>query len=167
MSAIRDFLAQDHDRLDAYLSRAAAGPAAVALDDYEAFRKGLLKHIGMEEIILLPAAKRAQAGKPVALAQKIRLDHGAITALLVPNPTPAIIAAIKAILEPHNRLEEEEGAGLYIECERALGPALSQTLEALSAAPDIPPSSHADGPRVMAVVRRALDAAGYTDLLPR
>lgn len=154
MGDISAFLAADHDRLDALLQRADVDLAA-----YEAFRRGLLRHVGMEEMILLPAVKRL-SGKPAALARKIRLDHGALTGLLIPHPTPAILAALRAILVPHNVLEEEDG-GLYAACEAALGGEAGAVLAQLQAAPDIPPAAHVDSPRVFDSIRRAIAAAGY------
>ena len=73
---------------------------------YAEFRNGLLRHIGLEEKILLPAARAARSGEPLAIASKLQLDHGALSSLLVPTPTPAIVAVIRAILECHNLLEE-------------------------------------------------------------
>lgn len=154
MGPIASFLAADHDRLDALLARADADLAA-----YEAFRRGLLKHVGMEEMVLLPAAKRL-AGRPAALAEKIRLDHGALTGLLIPNPTAAILAALRGILVPHNALEEKDG-GLYAECEAAVAAEAGDILKRLQAAPDIPPAAHVDSPRVFASVNRAIAAAGH------
>ena len=49
-------------------------------------------------------------------AAKLRLDHGAFAALLVPTPTPAIIAALRAILGAHNVVEEGPG-GVYECCD--------------------------------------------------
>ena len=161
-ASITGLLSDDHDRLDALLRRAEGADQGVELPSYEAFRKGLLKHVGMEEMILLPAAKSASGGA-AALAAKARLDHGALTALLVPAPTPAILDAIRAVLGPHNELEERCG-GLYEQCEQALGSALPGVLRALELARDIPPAAHADGPHVMAVIRRALDAAGHPEV---
>jgi hypothetical protein len=158
MSTIADFLAADHDRLDALLSRGAEDPQAC-----ESFRRGLLKHVGMEEMILLPAAKRL-SGAPLAMAAKIRLDHGALTALMIPSPSPAVLAAVRAILEPHNVLEEEDG-GLYAQCENALGTEAGRVLDALKSAPDIPPAPHVDSPRTLASVRRALATAGFEPLI--
>jgi hypothetical protein len=155
---IAEFLSDDHDRLDALLSRAGANDA-VDREAYEAFRRGLLKHVGMEEMILLPSVLRL-TGRPASLAAKIRLDHGALTALLVPTPTPAIVRAIKMILTAHNQLEERAG-GLYKGCEASLGPRAAGVLAALEKAREIPPAAHSDGPRVMSVVRRALKDAGY------
>ena len=94
--SIRDILAWDHDRLDALMARAVANPSEIDILAYEDFRGGLLKHVGMEEKILLPAIQRLRGGEPLPLASKVRLDHGAITALLVPTPTPAILATLRA-----------------------------------------------------------------------
>lgn len=162
MAAITDFLAKDHDRLDALFAKACADPSRVVLEPYEAFRRGLLKHVGMEELILIAAARRLRP-EAVTLARRTRLDHAALTSLMIPTPTPGIMAVIRAVLEPHNAMEEA-AEGLYAECERALGAEAEATLARLKAAPDIPPASHVDGPHVTASIRRALEAAGYADL---
>jgi hypothetical protein len=57
---VASFLAGDHVRLDALLRRATA-PRAIDEAAYAEFRAGLLRHIGMEEKILLPAAHSAPA----------------------------------------------------------------------------------------------------------
>lgn len=133
VSGITEFLARDHDRLDALFTKARADEARVDLEGYEEFRRGLLRHVGMEELILIPA------------------------------PTPKILAAIRAILEPHN-LMEEEADGLYAQCEKALGAEAESILARLRAAPEIPPAAHAEGPHVEASIRRALEAAGHGSL---
>jgi hypothetical protein len=162
VSAVHDYLAADHDRLDALLARAGADPSRVDLEPYEEFRRGLLRHVGMEEMILIPAARAARGGQPPELFQRVRLDHGALTALLIPTPTPAVLAALRAILGPHNALEERDG-GLYEDCASAAGDEAG-LLARLKGLRDIPPAAHADGPHVTASVRRALDAAGYADI---
>jgi hypothetical protein len=154
------FLADDHARLDALLQRAAADPTAIDLSAYAEFRAGLLKHIGMEEKILLPAAQRRRGGEPLAIAAKLRLDHGALAALLVPTPTPAIVAAIRTILEAHNPLEEGPG-GLYEQCENLAGTEAEQILARLRSAPEVKVAPHIDAPKVIEATRRALANAGY------
>jgi hypothetical protein len=158
--AVHRLLADDHGRLERLLDRATAEPDAVAAGDYAEFRKGLLRHIGMEEKILLPAAQRARGGTPLPEAARLRLDHGALAALLVPTPTPAIVAALRTILADHNRLEEGP-EGVYTTCERLVGDGAGALLAALRAAPEVPVAAHVDGPHVMAAARRALARAGY------
>ncbi len=99
-------LAHDHARLDGLLQRAVADAGAINHAAYAAFRAGLLTHIGMEEKILLPAAQRWRGGVPLPIAAKLRRDHSALAALLVPTPTPAIVAALRTILAAHNALED-------------------------------------------------------------
>ena len=100
---IAQWLTADHARLDALLDRATAGLDASA---YAEFRSALLRHIGIEEKLLLPAVQRAQGGSPLAVAARLRLDHGALAALLVPTPTPGVMSTIRHILGNHNALEE-------------------------------------------------------------
>jgi len=163
-TTIRRFLADDHARLDALLACAVARPEAIDRAAYGEFRRGLLKHIAMEEKILLPAAQRLRGGEPLELAARLRLDHGALAALLVPTPTHSILRALRAILEGHNRLEENAG-GVYEICERLAGDAAGELLAQLRAAPEVPAAAHVDSPRVMAAARRALARAGYSETL--
>ena len=154
------FLAGDHGRLDGLLWHAMTEASTIDRAAYTEFRAGLLKHISLEEKILLPAAQRWQGGDPLPMAAKLRLDHGALAALLVPTPTPAIIAAIRTVLAAHNALEEGPG-GVYERCEQLAGAEADTLLAQLLAAPEVPVAPYSDGPQVMSVVRRALARAGY------
>jgi len=158
--ALYQFLADDHLRLDGLLRRAVADARAIDGAAYAEFRRGLLKHIGMEEKILLPAARAARGGTPLPMAAKLRVDHGAIAALLVPPPTPKIIAALRAILTAHNAIEEGPD-GLYDACERLAGTQAESWLARLRAAPEVAVSPYNDSPRVLPAARRALERAGY------
>jgi hypothetical protein len=157
---IYEYLAVDHERLDALLERAVSNPDNIDRAAYALFRSGLLKHIGMEEKILLPAARRIRRGEPLQAAARLRLDHGALTALLVPTPTAAIVAAIRAILEAHNPIEEEAG-GMYDQCEQLLGAEAEKILDQLRTAPEVKVLPHVDTPFVMEAARRALARASY------
>jgi hypothetical protein len=94
---ITDFLVKDHGRLEGLLRSAVAQVGSVDQGTYDQFRVGLLRHIGMEEKILLPVAQRLRGGEPLSIAAKLRLDHGAIASLLMPPPTAAVIATICAV----------------------------------------------------------------------
>lgn len=154
------FLVDDHTRLDALLQRAITSPGDIDRAAYAEFRAGLLKHISMEEKILLPAARRARGGEPLPLAARLRLDHGVLAALLVPTLTPAIIATLRTILAAHNAIEEGP-EGVYTTCEQLVGTEVDSLLAQLRAAPEVPVAQHADGPRVIEAMRRALARAGY------
>jgi hypothetical protein len=103
------YLADDHRRLDALLERAMSDPENIDGAAYAQLRSGLLKHIGMEEKTLLPAAQKLRGGEPLPVAPRLRHDHGALAALLVPTPTRPVMAAIQAILRVHNPIEEDPG----------------------------------------------------------
>ena len=142
----------DHRRLDAVLARVeAAGPAPGPL--YDEFRSGLLRHMWVEEHLLMPRVRKAvpSVGK---ILDRLHSDHGALTALLVPVPTPGILATIRAILAPHNRIEEEPG-GLY---------ELYGEEPSLDRAPIIPLRACSEGPEALAYCRRALGRVGIEPL---
>jgi hypothetical protein len=156
---IHQHLASDHRRLDDLLERAISGET-INSDAYRQFRAGLLKHISMEEKILLPAAQRLRGGQPLAVAVKLRLDHGALAALLVPAPTRSVISAIRVILKLHNPLEEDPG-GMYEQCEELAGAELDKLLRQLQEAPDVRVAPNVESPNVLEMTRRALAKAGY------
>lgn len=163
LGPIARFLAADHRRLEALLDRAAARPGAVDPALFEEFRAGLLRHIGMEEKILLPAARRARGGDPLPMARQLRLDHGAIAALLVPTPTVAGVERLRRLLELHDALEEGPDA-VYSACDRLLAGEVADLLAALQNYPPVRTAPHADGPVVEEHIRVTLSAAGRDEI---
>lgn len=157
---IHRYLAGDHRRLDALLDLAMSNPENIDAAAYAQFRAGLLKHIGMEEKVLLPAAQKLRDGEPLAVAPRLRLDHGALAALLVPSPTAPVSAAIRAILKLHNPIEEDPG-GMYDQCEDLAGAAAEQILRQVQEFSEVRVVPHVDGPFIIAATRRALARAGY------
>lgn len=158
---VSSYLAKDHDRLDDLLNRAGEDPDHVDPALYAEFRSGLLRHIGMEERVLLPEAARHLGVKELPIANRLRLDHGALVALLVPPPSRSVIATIHSILRVHNVLEEQEG-GAYQVCEELVGPEGEEILKRLKAVPTVPVVPHIDKPEVLDATRRAVARAGYT-----
>jgi hypothetical protein len=157
---IHHLLSDDHRRLDGLLEQAVSDPQNIDATAYAQFRAGLLKHIGMEEKVLLPAAKKARGGDPLPIAPRLRLDHGALVALLVPSPTAPIVAAIRAILTAHNPIEEDPG-GVYDQCEELAGAETDRILHELQNYPKVSVLPHVDNTFVMEATRRALARAGY------
>ncbi len=157
---ITRFLAEDHRRLEQLLQTALMSVDHLAQGAYDRFRSGLLRHIGMEEKILLPAAQRWNEGKPLSIAVKLRLDHGAIAALLMPTPTAGVIAALNAILGEHNLIEEGP-EGLYNMCDTWADPEIERLMAKLRAAPEVAVLPHSNTPAVLDAVRRAVKRAGY------
>ena len=152
------FFISDHRRLDEILRSATAVAGHIDPVRFEEFRGGLLRHIGMEEKVLLPAARRAKSGEPLSVARLLRADHGAIAALLVPTPTPEGVERLLSVLQPHNALEEEPG-GLYETCDRLLAREAPAILERLRAFPSVPLAPHQDSALVERHIAEVLDLA--------
>ena len=157
---IHQFLSAEHRRLDALLERAAADPEKIDAEAYAEFRAGLLRHIAMEEKVLFPAAGTGRSGRPLFLAAQLRLEHGALAALLVPTPTAAIVAALRAILERHDLVEEGSG-GVYDQCEEAAAEKIDALLSELKRFPPVKTVPHVDTPFALEAARRAVARAGY------
>lgn len=155
---ITRLLTEDHDRLDALLERALSRPDAIDLEPFGEFRAGLLRHIGMEEKILLPAAREARGGEPMALARRLRVDHGAITSLLVGTPTRELVGELRSILGPHNAVEEEPG-GLYQACDELLAGRAEELVARMRAYPAVKVNRYQDGPNVQRTADGALAAS--------
>lgn len=150
------YLAQDHARLDELLARSVADPKVVDMAAFEEFRAGLLRHIAMEEKVLLPDA-RQRSGQPLALAKQLREDHALLASLMVPTPTHELVAIIHDILEQHNPLEEGP-SGVYAACEQLARDESDALLARLRATPEVPVAKHFDGPRVREHIARLLTA---------
>ncbi len=118
--AIHDYFEADHARLDALAQRAGADPAALDRAAFDAFREGLLRHIGMEEKFLFPTVRRSAPGDAGLDLKRFRVEHAAITSLLVGTPTAELLMEIRSILTPHNAAEDGPG-GLYEACDALLG----------------------------------------------
>ena len=85
---LHQYFTQDHRRIESLLEKATADPEDVDMEIYAKVRTGLLTHIKMEEKILFPAAQKANNGEPLPVAAQLRLDHGALTALMTIPPVP-------------------------------------------------------------------------------
>jgi len=154
MGTLAQYMQDDHDRIDGLLARAVADPERFDHQAFEQFRSALLRHVGIEEKILLADARRRAGGVPLPIAPVLRREHGAIASLLVPTPDQALVAEIRALLDVHNPREEGPG-GLYETCERLAGPNVLALLERVRAAPEVPMARHYDGVRA---TRTAADA---------
>ena len=152
------FLSEDHDRLDVLLAEATARPGVIAPGPYEAFRSGLLRHIGIEEKILVAAFRRGGPPDPEfdALARRLRIDHGAIASLLVPSPTHALVAELRSILQPHNAVEEEAETGFYARCDARLAADAGALVDRMRTSPQVPTMPHNDAPAAKRTAAEAL-----------
>ncbi|MCZ2222697.1 MAG: hemerythrin domain-containing protein [Chitinophagales bacterium] len=155
-----NYFTNDHHRIEGLLEKATENVNEIKEDLYHQFRIGLLKHIKMEEKILFPAAQKANGDMPIPLAAKLRLDHGALTALMVVPPTPDVIKVIKHVLEKHDLLEEEPG-GMYDICENLTQSETQSILEQLEQVTEVPVHPHNKADYALGAAKRALERAGF------
>jgi len=143
---IEAFMTEDHARLDALLRASSGGDD----EPYRAFRGGLLRHIAMEEKVLLPFARRERGGAPLEIAAQLRADHSRIARLLVQTPTRGSIDELCAVLARHNAIEEGSD-GLYAVCDALAAEGANALVDRLRAQPAVPVAPYYDGPLVRLV----------------
>lgn len=155
---IRRFLDEDHRRLDALVGRLVDGDGVVdrAVDD--ALRRGLLRHLAWEESILMRLAQALREGEPLPFMTRVRLEHRAIRALLVPTPSAAVATTLARVLAAHARTEAATG-GLYDLCDTLVSSDAGAVVERLRRTAEVDPPPHDDGHECLAAARRALAQA--------
>jgi hypothetical protein len=141
MSPLEQYLADDHVRLDALLRASVADPRRFDHDRFEEFRAGLLRHIGIEEKLLIARLRRR--GEPLPVAKQLREDHAALASLMVPTPDHGLVREIGERLARHNALEEGAG-GFYEECVKLLGEEATSILEQARVVAPPPLAPHFD-----------------------
>ena len=147
---LHELLSEDHDRLDSLLARLLTSDDAIDEKSYTDFRRGLLRHIGIEERILFPEIRRGCGDADVE--RQLHRDHAALAALLVPPPTRREIEQIRGILLQHNPLEED-GGGMYERCEQIAGDQLEELIARVRAYPQVPLAPYTDTP----LLRRSIE----------
>jgi hypothetical protein len=157
---IYQFFTKDHRRIELLLEKATEDVNNIDMDYYHSFRTGLLKHIKMEEKILFPAAQKANGGTPLTLAAKLRLDHGAITSLMVVPPDPGVIKVLRHVLEKHDILEEQPG-GMYDMCESLTAGDTQNISDQLSKVTEVPVQQYNKADYALGAAKRALERAGF------
>ena len=154
------FFTEDHRRIEKLLDLATKNPDEIQMEYYQGFRSGLLTHIKMEEKVLFPAAQKANGGVPLPIAAKLRLEHGALTALMVPPPTPSLIKVLRHVLDKHDIAEEEPG-GMYDVCSALTQNQTTELLEQLAHISEVPVHPHHPAAFALDAAKRALTRAGY------
>ena len=76
---IARFLCEDHEQLGALLTMSTMGEEGVRMAPFDQFRAGILRHISMEEKLLIPAVTAANGGERPAIADMLRVDQSRTT----------------------------------------------------------------------------------------
>lgn len=156
-----DYMAEDHDRLDILFKHSVENYPEIETELYDEFRKGLLRHISKEERIIFPVLAAQKNENLNAVLARLRLDHGAIAALLVPEPDASVIATLKSILTKHNEFEEQK-TGVYEIFMNLAGENSEFLLEQLRNMPEVPLSPLKPAEKVIDAVKRAVERAGHS-----
>ena len=152
------WLSGDHAEIHALLDAACEGPS-LRSEPYARFRERLLRHIGIEEKLLFRALRLADPECERERLAALRVEHGALTSLLVPTPDLALADEIRGLLESHNAIEEGE-TGVYASCLRNLPAAeLAGILARAKARPPVPTTGYFDGRGTVRTARGALAKA--------
>lgn len=157
---LHHFFTTDHHRIDQLLHKATENPGEVETNYYHQFRTRLLKHIKMEEKILFPSAQKSNGNVPLPLAAKLRLDHAALTSLMVVPPSDKVIKVLRYILDKHDLLEEEPG-GMYDVCERLTEGETNTLLQQLEKVAEVPVHPFNEAAYALDVAKRTLVRAGF------
>ena len=75
MESVQQFLAEDHVGLADLLQRTIGHDEHIDHEVYQEFRRGLLRHIAMEEKVLFPTVQRMRSGASLPPVAKLRLDR--------------------------------------------------------------------------------------------
>lgn len=157
---LHQFFTNDHRRLETFLKKATENSDDIQMEPYHAFRTGLLRHIKMEEKILFPAAQKANGGVPLPIAAKLRLDHAALTSLMVLPPDASLVKVLWHILDKHDLAEEEPG-GMYDVCASLTRDQTQTLLDQLSNVSEVPVHPPNTSSYAYEAARRSLERAGY------
>lgn len=155
-----NFFTKDHHRIEGLLAKATEDIDHIQMDYYNQFRGGLLHHIKMEEKTLFPAAKEANNGVALPITAHLRLEHGALTALMMPPPSKDILKVLKYVLNAHDDKEEAPG-GVYELCERLAKSRTDELLERLAQVEEVPMHPHNKADYALDAAKRALIRAGF------
>jgi hypothetical protein len=144
VGAIERFMVEDHVRIDRLLAAATSNDP---IDEvaFARFRHDLLRHIALEEKILLPYARERFGGEPLHVAAELRADHGQIAKLLVRSPTPSSVDDLRVLLGKHNA-HEEGPDGLYATSDALAAGDTQLVVARLREYPTVPLAKYYEGP---------------------
>lgn len=165
-NVLYQFLAKDHDRLDDLFHLAVRDGSRSDLAAYEEFRKGLFRHISIEEKIVYPTVLNLLGVRSDPVIAQLRLDHSAVVMLLVPVPSPSIFVTLSTILAAHNELEEQAG-GVYELLGRLPESRSHEMLEQFRYAPDVPLQPLKPLAQVIGSVQRVVERSGHKFIDPK
>ncbi len=150
---------EEHLALAAQLRAATGAGGEVDLEAWTSFRKALVRHLAIEERIIVPMLEARRAPELLATRSELAHDHAALMTLLVPAPNPIWLTDLAERLAHHVAAEEGPG-GLYELLDRHLASSARELLEAARSLRTIELGPPAEGAATGVAVSLALAAVG-------
>lgn len=152
-------LLEDHASNQGKLQACVRADGTVDLERFNEFRHGLLRHIAIEETLVMPALARILGAEPV-MRKAQRREHAGIAALCVPTPSLEWIEDLRELLAHHQRVEEAPDSlhdlvAQHLADDEAL-------LEAVKSFPRLTLPDFAHGPRVKALLQQVMVLVGLS-----
>ncbi|MCU0701650.1 MAG: hemerythrin domain-containing protein [Myxococcaceae bacterium] len=160
MGRISAVLTAMHDELRRDLDACLLAEGGVDVERFDTYRHALLRHISLEEQVLMPALIAAR-GRPPDFRNGLRKDHAGIAALCVPMPEREWLENLKDLLDEHYRIEEEPG-GFLDQCDEALAARAETVLAAIARHPTPALAPFKRGRPVRDQLRSVMLATGIT-----
>lgn len=157
---VSDILEKQHRCIEQLFLTATSDPDIVDTTGYDQFRATILRHIAIEENVVLPLLrKHLPGGFPMEL--QLRMEHDAIAALCVLPPKSTVIFSLQGLIIRHNRLEEAHGTlyDLLDDCARREEEA--EVCRQLTDFQQTVPPKYISNPLAYEYARRAVARAGY------
>ncbi len=163
MARLTDVLLREHRELLAMITACTRREGEVDLHAFDQYRLRQLRHVAIEEKVLLPAlAERTPLGP--AFQNGLRKDHETIVVLCVTAPDPDFVHDLQEFIAWHQRVEEQPG-GLFELYQRHVGDDRGVD-KALAQLPAIALPSFATGAGVSLVVQQTLRQIRGTAAFP-
>ncbi len=165
MARLTDVLIHEHQELLALLHRCVSAAGALNLRLYDEFRLRQLRHLAVEEKVLLPML-RERGALPAAFHNGLRKDHEAVVVLCLTAPNPDFVRDLYELLAWHHKVEEEPG-GVYQLFDQQVGddPEVDRALARL---PPVTLPPYATGDKVPGLLRQVMRELGVAgDEAPR
>ncbi len=159
MARLTNVLQHEHAELIALLDRCVEPSGGVNLRAFDEFRRRQLRHLAIEEKVVMPALARRKKLVP-AFQNALRKDHESIVVLCVTSPNPDFVRDLKELIAWHQRVEEQPG-GLYDLFDRFVGDD-PQVATALAQLPPVALPPLASGKEVAQVLRQLMRELGLS-----
>ncbi len=163
MARLTDVLLREHRELLAMIAACTPRDGEVDLQAFDRYRLRQLRHVAIEEKVLLPVLAGRASLSP-AFQNGLRKDHEAIVVLCVTAPDPDFVHDLQEFISWHQRVEEQPG-GLFDLYDQQVGDDRGVD-KALAQLPAIALPSFATGAGVSVVVQQTLRQIRGTAAFP-